>query len=80
MKPPTHIEAGLFAAEAEQQGAHFQVRVRAGVPGQRVLLGTLVMREAEWLAFAQLLKGGVDVSTTRHDLEPAEVLEGDVPW
>jgi hypothetical protein len=60
MKPPSHVDAGHIAAEAEPVGAHLHVRIRGGVPGQRAVLGTLVASPEDWSALAGVLKRGRD--------------------
>lgn len=45
-----------FAVEHTEVGAHVRVTVRAGVAGQRALLGTLLMRTEEWDAFSSIME------------------------
>lgn len=44
-----------FSFESESMGMHRRVTVRHGFPGQRALLGQLVMGESEWIALRHLL-------------------------
>lgn len=53
----------LFAARAfDVNGQHVRVQFRAGVPGQRALLGELTMTPSEWVALRSIIGDHMEVT------------------